>query len=107
VTDNGARVGESKARPNGESGPPVFHTFGPLRWWGYTREHSPHRHVELRFWRFDLHVEAWVNRYSLSTSRVCFRVGTFYDRKRGSGYAAQNGGTGQPDSGSTAGQSDG
>lgn len=58
----------------------VFHSFGPLRWWGYTRERSPHRHIQIRLWRVQFHVEAWVNRYPTSSSRVCLRVGGFYDR---------------------------
>jgi hypothetical protein len=70
---------------NGEN---VERRFGPVRWWGFTHEHSPHRHAELRIGRVRLHAEAWVNRYPVSTSRVCLRLGGFYDRKRGHGYAA-------------------
>lgn len=68
---------------------PTFHRHGPLTWWGYEHERSPHRHVKLRVWRVEVHVEAWINRYPLSSSRWCFRVGGFYDRKHGNGYAAR------------------
>jgi hypothetical protein len=66
---------------------PVFHHLGPLTWWGYVNEHSPHRHLKLRLWRIELHAQAWINRYPLSTSRWCFRLSGHYDRKHGSGYA--------------------
>ena len=70
-----------------DGGPLEFHTFGPLRWWSFTYQHSPHLNVALRFWRVQVHVEAWANRYPASPSRCAFRVGFFYDRKRGRGYA--------------------
>lgn len=57
--------------------------------WSYIREHSPHHHWRVRFWRLSVHFEAWINRYPMSTSRVCARIQGHYDRKHGRGWAVE------------------
>ncbi len=65
-------------------------SFGPLEWWHYYSEHSPHAHLRLRFWRVEFNVEAWSNRHAVHTSRLCWRVQMHYDRKHGEGFSRRD-----------------